>query len=149
SYVQRTVDVPILVDNDVSIMALGEHRARWSSAQELVVSKVATGIGAGIIIDGESLRRHGGAAGELGRVAVPGGRHGPCTRGNEGCVEALASGHAVVEALREQGYEIERTAELVELVRAGNTTAMHAVRQAGRDIGRVAASCVNLLNPSV
>lgn len=149
SYVQRTVDVPILVDNDVNIMALGEHRARWSSVQDLVFIKVATGIGAGIIIDGELRRGDDGAAGDLGHIAVPGGRPVPCRCGNEGCLEALASGHAVVEALREQGYEIERTAELVELVRSGNTTAMHAVRQAGRDIGRVAASCVNLLNPSV
>lgn len=149
SYLQRTIDVPILVDNDVNIMALGEHRARWAAVPDLVFIKVATGIGAGIIADGELWRGDGGAAGDLGHIAVPGGRPVPCRCGNEGCLEALASGHAVMEALQEQGYGIERPAEIVDLVRAGDTTAMHAVREAGRDIGRVVAGMVNLLNPSV
>src|SRR5690625_4740773 len=65
------------------------------------------------------------------------------------CLEALASGHAVVNALREKGYSIDRIQRIVELVRAGDTVAMQTVREAGRDIGQVVASVVNLLNPSV
>lgn len=149
SFLQRAVDVPTLVDNDVNIMALGEHRAQWPTVQGLVFIKVATGIGAGIITDGQLWRGEIGAAGDLGHMAVPGGRQVPCRCGNAGCLEALASGHAMVSALQEQGCSIERTAQLVDLVRAGDTTAMHAVREAGRDIGRVVAGMVNLLNPSV
>lgn len=146
---RRSIDVPILVDNDVNIMALGEHRARGGDAQGLVFIKVATGIGAGLIIDGELRRGERGAAGDLGHITVPGGRPVPCRCGNEGCLEALASGPALVETLREQGLDLAGTAALVDLVRAGNTTALQAVREAGRDIGRVVAGTVSLLNPSV
>ncbi|WP_434056436.1 ROK family protein [Georgenia sunbinii] len=148
-HLQRTIPAPILVDNDVNIMALGEHGARWPDVANLIFVKVATGIGAGIISDGKLRRGAQGAAGDLGHIAVPRGRQTPCRCGNLGCLEALASGHAVVETLRNQGYDIERTAQIVDFVRAGDTTAMQTVRQSGRDIGDVVAGCVNLLNPSV
>ncbi|MEE6283177.1 ROK family transcriptional regulator [Georgenia sp. MJ170] len=148
-HLQRTIPAPILVDNDVNIMALGEHGARWPDVANLIFIKVATGIGAGVISDGELRRGAQGAAGDLGHIAVPRGRQTPCRCGNLGCLEALASGHAVVETLRNQGFDIERTAQIIDFVRAGDTTAMQTVRQAGRDIGDVVAGCVNLLNPSV
>ncbi len=149
AHLRRTLPVPILVDNDVNIMALGEHAARWQDVNDLVFIKIATGIGAGIISDGDLRRGALGAAGDLGHIAVPRGRQVPCRCGNVGCLEALASGQAVVETLREQGVDIERTAQIVELVRAGNVTASQTVRQAGRDVGDVVAGVVNLLNPSV
>ncbi|WP_413451053.1 ROK family protein [Georgenia phoenicis] len=148
-HVSRTLPTPVLVDNDVNIMALGEHAARWPDVRDLVFIKIATGIGAGIISDGQLRRGALGAAGDLGHIAVPRGRPVPCRCGNVGCLEALASGLAVVESLRAQGVDIQRTAQIVDLVRSGNLTASQTVRQAGRDIGDVVAGCVNLLNPSV
>ncbi|MBD8063125.1 ROK family transcriptional regulator [Oceanitalea stevensii] len=148
-HVAKTLPTPVLVDNDVNIMALGEHAARWQDVKDLVFIKIATGIGAGIISDGELRRGALGAAGDLGHIAVPRGRQIPCRCGNVGCLEALASGLAVVESLRAQGVDIQRTAQIVDLVRSGNITASQTVRQAGRDIGDVVAGCVNLLNPSV
>jgi len=148
-HVRRTLPTPVLVDNDVNIMALGEHAARWKDVKDLVFIKIATGIGAGIISDGELRRGALGAAGDLGHIAVPRGRQIPCRCGNVGCLEALAGGHAIVESLRAQGIDIQRTAQIVDLVRSGNVTASQTVRQAGRDIGDVVAGCVNLLNPSV
>ena len=148
-YLQQRIPAPILVDNDVNIMALGEHKAHWQQVQDLIYVKVATGIGAGIITDGELRRGAQGAAGDLGHIAVPQGRQVPCRCGNTGCLEALASGHAVVETLREQGYDLQWAEQIVELVRDGDTHVMQTVRHAGRDIGQVLASCVNLLNPTV
>nr|WP_235912481.1 ROK family protein [Ruania zhangjianzhongii] len=149
AYLQRQIPAPILVDNDVNIMALGEHRAYWQDVQDLIYVKVATGIGAGIITDGELRRGAQGAAGDLGHIAVPQGRQVPCRCGNIGCLEALASGYAVVESLREQGYDIQWADQIVDLVRHGDTNVMQTVRHAGRDIGQVLASGVNLLNPTV
>src|SRR5699024_8773740 len=131
-HIMRTLPAPVLVDNDVNIMALGEHAARWPDVEDLVFIKIATGIGAGIISDAELRRGALGAAGDLGHIAVPRGRQIPCRCGNVGCLEALASGQAVVETLRAQGVDIERTAQIVDLVRAGNVTAGQTVRQAGR-----------------
>ncbi len=146
---RSTLPVPVLVDNDVNIMALGEHAARWQDVDDLVFIKIATGIGAGIISDGKLRRGALGAAGDLGHIAVPRGKEVPCRCGNVGCLEALAGGQAIVESLREQGIEIERTSQIVDLVRAGDLVASQTVRQAGRDIGNVVAGMVNLLNPSV
>ena len=140
---------PVLVDNDVNLMALGEHTARWSSVSHLLYVKVATGIGAGIILDGSLRRGAQGAAGDLGHIAVPGGVDRPCRCGNTGCLEAVASGPAIATTLREAGVDATSSSDVVALVRAGNLEASHAVRAAGRSIGGVLAACVSMLNPSV
>ena len=149
AHVSAGLGAPVLVDNDVNIMALGEHAAVYPEVEHLVFVKVATGIGAGIISGGRLHRGAKGAAGDLGHVAAPHGGDALCTCGNLGCLEAIASGPAIVKALRAEGIEASDSRGLVELVRAGDVTAARAVRQAGRDIGEVLATCVSMLNPSV
>ncbi|MFE7507550.1 ROK family protein [Promicromonospora sp. NPDC057488] len=136
---------PVLVDNDVNIMALGEHRAAWPGVADLLFVKVATGIGAGIIADGALRRGAQGSAGDIGHVAVPGVTDIACRCGNVGCLEAIASGQAVASRLE----GATTPADVVSLVRAGDVNASQAVRQAGRDIGAVLATSVSLLNPSM
>ncbi|MEV0895116.1 ROK family protein [Promicromonospora sp. MEB111] len=136
---------PVLVDNDVNIMALGEHRAAWPDVADLLFVKVATGIGAGIIADGALRRGAQGSAGDIGHVAVPGVTDIACRCGNIGCLEAIASGQAVASRLE----GATTPADVVALVRAGDVAASQAVRQAGRDIGAVLATSVSLLNPSM
>ena len=75
------------------------------------------------------------------------GRSARC--GNVGCLEAIASGPAIVRALRSSGIDASGSADLVALVRSGDVAAAQAVRQAGRDLGEVLATCVSMLNPSV
>ena len=84
--------MPVLVDNDVNIMALGERTAHWPEHDNFLFIKVATGIGAGIISSGELQRGANGTAGDLGHVRVPRGDDVLCRCGNYGCLEALASG---------------------------------------------------------
>jgi predicted NBD/HSP70 family sugar kinase len=141
--------VAVLVDNDVNIMALGEHRTAWPDVSDLLLVKVSTGIGAGIIADGALRRGAQGAAGDVGHMSVPGADHVPCRCGNTGCLEAVASGQAVAAALSAQGLDAADSAGVVALVRSRGTAASQAVRQAGRDIGGVLAACVSMLNPSV
>lgn len=140
--------VPVLVDNDVDLMALGEHGATYPEVSHLLFVKVATGIGAGIVANHALVRGTDGAAGDLGHVAVPGGRAELCHCGNTGCLEAVASGGALVRALRAAGKEASTSAEVVDLVRSGDQQATALLRDAGRDLGAVLAGCVNLLNPS-
>ncbi|NKY39285.1 ROK family protein, partial [Cellulomonas septica] len=94
-HLTRRLGVPVLVDNDVNIMALGEHATAWRTVDHLLFVKVATGIGAGIISDGAIRRGAQGAAGDLGHIAVPGGLDLPCRCGNTGCLEAVAAGPAI------------------------------------------------------
>src|SRR5690625_691207 len=146
---RRTFSAPILVDNDVNIMALGEHFAHWPEIDDLVFVKVSSGIGAGIICDGSLRRGSLGAAGDLGHIAVPRSPAVQCWCGNEGCLEAVASGRAIAATMREEGAEVQTAADVVEKVRAGDLAASRAVREAGRGIGSVLDGSVNLLNPSV
>lgn len=148
-HVSSALGAPVLVDNDVNLMALGEHSTGHAGVEELLFVKVATGIGAGIVSGGRLHRGARGAAGDLGHVAAPNGGDVPCTCGNLGCLEAVASGPAVVRRLRGLGADVHDSQEVVALAKRGDLEAATAVRDAGREIGRVLATCVSLLNPSV
>lgn len=148
-YVQRTFDVPVLVDNDVNILALGEQATSWPHVDDLIFVKVSTGIGAGIIAGGQLQRGAQGSAGDMGHVQVPSGSGSARDPGDERDLEALASGSALATALSAQGHDAQSVSHVVDLVRAGNAAAIEATRQAGRDVGEVLATVVNLLNPSI
>ncbi|MET0929905.1 MAG: ROK family transcriptional regulator [Aeromicrobium sp.] len=147
----KQFDGPVLVDNDVNLMALGEYVTSWqASSQHLLLVKVATGIGAGIVSDGRLMRGALGSAGDLGHVQVAGASADVvCRCGNVGCLEAVAAGPAIAAKLRDSGLDVVGSQGIVDAVAAGDIDALRAVREAGRDLGTVLATCVNLLNPSV
>lgn len=148
-WVQQHLEVPVLVDNDVNIMALGEREFAWPQVEHLMFVKVATGIGSGVISGGLLQRGAQGIAGDIGHVQIARGAGVPCHCGNRGCLEALASGPAIAAALRATGIEVETGQDVINLVKRGNIEAIQAIRQAGRDIGEVLTACVSLVNPSV
>ncbi|MGG5258124.1 ROK family protein [Phycicoccus avicenniae] len=149
AHLSASLGGPVLVDNDVNLMALGEHATVYPDVDQLLFVKVATGIGAGIISGGRLHRGAQGAAGDLGHVAAQNGGDTPCTCGNVGCLEAVASGPAVTRRLRAAGLDVRDSAALVRLAKTGDLEAVSALREAGREIGRVLATCVSLLNPSI
>ncbi|MDQ1205528.1 putative NBD/HSP70 family sugar kinase [Microbacterium sp. SORGH_AS 862] len=149
SYIRRTFDVPVFVDNDVNLLALGEQAASFPETTDLIFVKVATGIGAGIIAGGRLQRGAQGSAGDMGHVRVPHASKSRGRRSEELDLEDLASGSAIAATLRAQGVGAETSQDVIELVRAGNAAAIDALRQAGRDVGEVLSTVVNLLNPSV
>ena len=87
---------PVWVDNDVNALALGEWRAGVAQGHDnVVVVKIGTGIGAGIISDGRLHRGAQGSAGDVGHIQVSDDRSVVCRCGNTGCLEALAGGDAL------------------------------------------------------
>lgn len=147
-----TYACPVIVDNDANAMATGEYVASHTQHSSMVMLKVATGIGAGIIIDGHIHRGEDGAAGDLGHIQLGplSGHEAPqCRCGNYGCVEAHASGWALLRDLQAQGRDIATVPELVDLVRRGDPLALNLTRDAGRTIGIALADTVSLLNPAV
>ena len=141
--------VPALVDNDVNIMAVGEHWATWRDEAFLLFVKMGTGIGSGIVAGGHVHRGADGAAGDIGHVHVPDHDDIVCRCGNRGCLEAFAGGRAMASRLREQGQDTSTSVDVVRRVRAGDPAATQLVREAGRAVGGVLATCVNMLNPAV
>ncbi len=141
--------VPVLVDNDVNLLALGEQATAWRDQSDLLFVKVATGIGAGIINGGRLQRGAQGSAGDLGHVRVPFTTETASHSARDADLEALASGPAIARSLTAAGIPAVTSEDVVTLARSGNPVVLQAIRQAGRDLGEVVATCVNLLNPSV
>ena len=139
----------VLVDNDVNIAALGERQQGWPEVDHLLFVKVATGLGSGIVSEGHLQRGAQGTAGDIGHVRVAGAGATPCHCGNTGCLEAVASAPAIARALRAKGHDVQSSDDLIRLVERSEIDAIGAVRQAGRMIGEVLATCVSLINPSV
>jgi predicted NBD/HSP70 family sugar kinase len=140
---------PVLVDNDVNIMALGEHWAGERQVPHLLFVKVGTGIGCGVITDGRIHRGAQGAAGDIGHVHVPDHDDVVCRCGNMGCLEAVAGGGAMAAKLSAQGLPAHDARDVVRLVREGSPEAMRLVRESGRELGGVLATAVNLFNPGL
>jgi predicted NBD/HSP70 family sugar kinase len=139
-------DVPVLVDNDVNLMALGES-ARRPESPHLLFVKVGTGIGCGIVSEGALHRGASGAAGDIGHIRVPGADDVQCHCGSTGCVEAVASGAALASILRASDLDVESSQDVVRLVREGNPLARRHIRRAGAQIGEVLAAAVSFHNP--
>jgi predicted NBD/HSP70 family sugar kinase len=139
----------VLVDNDVNVMALGEHFSHWRDTDQLIFVKVGTGIGMGIML--RTGIHHGaqGSAGDLGHVHLDGHDDTVCKCGNRGCLEAVAGGGALAKQLTSLGTAAANAREVAKHVRAGNADAIRLVREAGRELGTVLATVVNLINPAV
>lgn len=132
--------------NDANAAVLAEHRHGVAQhCGDVVYIRLSTGIGAGVISDGRLLLGAGGLAGELGHVIVePSGAI--CRCGNRGCLETVASPAAIAKLL---SAEPTSTAELVDLVRAGDRGAIRAMEDAGDAVGRALAQAVTIVNPEL
>ncbi|NBE94137.1 ROK family protein [Nonomuraea sp. KC401] len=137
-------DAPIMVENDANAMALGEWWSRWRETESLVLIKVSTGIGTGIVLKGSIYRGVEDAAGNIGHVRLRETDDRVCTCGSRGCVASMASGQAVAADL---GHAASR--DVVRLVQAGDPEAIARTQEAGRTLGAVLATAVSLLNPGV
>ena len=159
----RRFGCPVLVDNDVNVMAVGEH---WGgvakSVDNYLFVKIGTGIGCGILIRGEVYRGIDGCAGDIGHINVD--PDGPvCACGNSGCLEAMFGGAALVrdalaaarsgvsEALAERlARKHAITAEDVgQCAAEGDPVAIGLIRDGGRRVGLVLAGLVSFFNPSM
>jgi len=155
---------PVWVDNDVNLLALGEWRSGIAAGHDnVVVIKVGTGIGAGIISDGRLHRGAQGSAGDVGHIQVSDDPSVLCRCGNIGCLEAYAGGAALArggEAAAADGSSSRLALALdqsgsvsaEDVARAasfGDPVAVAMLQSAGRRVGSMLASVVNFFNPSL
>ncbi|MFF5009759.1 ROK family protein [Streptomyces phaeochromogenes] len=142
---------PVVVDNDVNLMALGEA-GQATADTPLLCIKIASGIGAGIVTaNGDVYRGADGAAGDIGHIRAVSGGDVLCACGNIGCVGALASHRAILRSLGipESTSEdpLHGAHELALRVANSDPPALHALRQAATEIGEVVAMLVHMFNP--
>ncbi|WP_086731501.1 ROK family protein, partial [Streptomyces carpinensis] len=154
---------PVMVDNDVNLMAMGEQHAGVArSVGDFLCVKIGTGIGCGIVVGGEVHRGVTGSAGDIGHIqVVPDGR--PCACGNRGCLEAHFSGAALARDAQEaagQGLSVELASRLAAngtltsvdvaaAAAAGDATSLDLIREGGTRTGQVIAGLVSFFNPGL
>lgn len=153
---------PVILSNDAELGAVGE----WAygaarGVHNLLYLKVGTGIGAGILLDGQIYRGISGSAGEIGHITI--NENGPlCTCGNYGCLEAMAGGKAIAakavelvqKGLRTQLASIQpvgkiRSQDVINAARGGDLLSQQIIMEVGVHLGTALASAVNLFNPAM
>jgi glucokinase-like ROK family protein len=157
----REFGSPVLLDNDVNVMALGEqHNGVARSASDFLFVKIGTGIGCGIVVGRHLYRGADGCAGDIGHIRLD--PTGPvCACGNHGCLEAFFGGAALArEAAARSGKSATFAGLLAEhgsltaehvgaAVAQGDAVALGLVRDGGRRVGSVLANLVSFFNPGL
>ncbi|NWJ47355.1 MAG: ROK family transcriptional regulator [Chloroflexi bacterium] len=161
-YLSEEFQLPVLVDNDANLGAIGE---RWRGAglgqNNLAYVKIGTGIGCGMVVDGKIFRGANGSAGEIGHITIT--RDGPpCRCGSFGCLESMAGAPAIINRIKlaiQAGRDTILTkigepddltvAVIGEAAASGDRLSVEVISDAGRYIGIALATLVNLFNPSM
>lgn len=162
--IARASGLEATLDNDANCATLGEWwRGAAQGGRVVVGMTIGTGIGGGIVLDGEIFHGASDVAAEIGHMTIDvTGRR--CKCGNYGCVEAYASGPAIAARAVEEieagtpsailelvGGQLDRvTARVVyEAANAGDPFALEVMRDTARFLGAAVANLVNVLNPDV
>ncbi|HRY55470.1 MAG TPA: ROK family transcriptional regulator [Spirochaetia bacterium] len=167
SFLAQEFTCPVFVDNDVNVMALAERDKGAATGivgrrGSFILVKAGTGIGAGLVIDGEIYRGAKGAAGDIGHIGIDGDET-LCPCGNRGCLEAVAGGRALLaraEAAAGSGRSPFLAAELAagspiapalvaKGAASGDEECIRLVISSGASIGDILAKLVNFFNPSL
>ena len=158
----RRYAAPTWVDNDVNLMAVGEHSKGLARGHnDFLFIKIGSGIGAGLVSQGRIHRGAQGAAGDIGHVAVA--EWAVCRCGNVGCLEAVAGGAALARAATDaaehglspilnQLLTGKPTLDLADLDDASNrndTFTTDLLERSGQIVGRTLSTLVNFFNPSI
>jgi len=162
---RERLGIPVFIDNDANVAALAEHRfGAAKGTSDAVMLTIGTGIGGGVIIDGQLYRGSTGAASEPGHMVID--FDGPRCQGNcpnRGCLETFASGTALAregraaaerepssalgKALAEHGEIVGKT--VTDAANEGDPTAAAVVEEAGRRLGAGLSSLANIFEPEV
>ena len=162
--ISEGVGLPFILDNDANVAALGE---RWVGAGEnqpdVVFITLGTGVGGGIVADGNLIHGVVGAAGEIGHIVVEPHNGFACTCGNHGCLETVTSATGVVRLARKFAEEYEGSSQIKASIdngdevtskdifiaaEAGDAFALSVVDKFAYYLGFACANLGSTLNPA-
>ena len=146
---QEVLQLPLLVDNDANFAALAE--LTWGAARglrDVAYIYTASGIGAGLVLNGGLYLGANGTAGELGHTTID--ENGlVCECGGRGCLNTLANADAITQNLWRSHGDRLSIADVIKLARVGDAGCRRVLADAGRHIGLAAANMYNLLDPEL
>jgi len=155
--------IPVFVDNDVNVVALGELTfGAGVGVNNLICMTLGTGIGGGVIIDGRIHRGNGMTAGEIGHIPI--NREGPaCNCGGKGCLESYTGSERIIgraidyiksgrkTALTSKVNDLEKlTPKLIaEAAGEGDALSLKVMEETGEYLGIALAGVINILDPDI
>ncbi len=146
---QSALDLPVFIENDANLGALAQITwGAYAAVPNLVFLKIGSGIGAGLIINGELYSASIGVTGEIGHLTINDSGL-ICRCGNRGCLETIASTATMIQLLsRDKSHPVD-VEEIVRHALAGEATTLRVLEDAGTAIGRALATVSNLMSPDV
>lgn len=164
AFLEKRLRLPVRVDNDATLAALAEHRfGAGRETKRLLVVTLGTGIGVGLIEDGEPQRPVRGCMGDPGHIIVDPGARWACRQGCHGCLESVASSlalerEAMALAAWDAGSQLAEimdcngrvgAADAIEAARDGDAAAAALIEKLGTWLGMAAASWCCLYDPDL
>ncbi|MGB9601306.1 MAG: ROK family protein [Limisphaerales bacterium] len=161
---EKVLNVPVFLDNDCNVCTLGVYEVEYNREPSVLIGVfIGTGIGCGIIINGELYSGFNKTAGEVGHMVID--IDGPkCGCGNKGCLEALSSRSAIVKKIQhaidngektilteiaDEGIEDVKSGTLRKAVKRGDELVVKVVKEAAFYIGVAMSNLINVLSPEI
>ena len=152
---QKRLQVPVSIDNDVNTLILTEQLfGAGQGIENFLTVTIGRGVGMGIVVNGQIYRGANGGAGEFGHTVID--PRGPqCACGKRGCLETYVADPGLLRMANEAverseiPQAISTPEELIALAEAGNATARTIFSQAGEMLGLGIANLINLFNPEL
>jgi glucokinase len=147
--VAARIGVPVLMENDGNAAAVAESRFGAANGTRVSMTlTIGTGVGGGVVVGEHVLAGGRGLAGEIGHLCVePGGRE--CACGASGCLEAYASGPAILRDAIAAGLPSRTPLDVVAAARAGDATAIKVIAAAGQSLGYGIAQVCAMVDPEI
>lgn len=147
--IEDALEIPVVIENDANVAAFGEA---WvgagKKAKTLILFTLGTGVGGGIILDGELWVGSFGGAGELGHITVEKSGY-PCACGNTGCLELYASASAMAREYARRAGAKKSAEEICNMAGYGDKAARDVLENAARYLGIAIASIVHTIEPEL
>ena len=152
--------LPVKVGNDANVAAFGEMwKGGGKGYSNMVMITLGTGVGGGIISEGEIVSGYIGGGGEVGHIHIEDNEEAPCDCGNKGCLEQYASATGIVR-LAERRLRKDDAASILrdhpisakavfDAVKAGDAVAMEVAKEFGKYLGKGLAVIASVVNPEV
>ena len=144
---REELNIPVTITNDANAAALGEKM--YGVAKDMdnfIMITLGTGVGSGIVINGQLVYGHDGFAGELGHVIIE--RNGRlCGCGRRGCLETYCSATGIVRTAKERNTPFLTSKDIYDAAVKGDETAIDIFKETGTRLGRAFADMVVFSSP--